>query len=333
MKLDRDICLGAKFDGKEVTELKINNQFIYESEWPDDWNVYTIHIPSPDSVGVHPFPLQLSYTFGNYENNYPLYVDWGGANILEQKSDTLIYITIPQDGTTFNIKTNYELVSGIISSVKGSFISDIISIRKDTTSLKNKFQNYEGKYIRQSVLDKLSHVQSDSMSYMFEGCNKLISIDTSNFDSTNVTDMSYMFSGCYKLETIELGDNFDTSNVTNFYGMFQNCYSLKSLNLSNLKVGYLADTGKMFYKCVDLEYLNLSNASIDYYSYNMVLDTCTSLRELRLDNCGKTTISKIVTSTSLPTGTINGETRKIYCKESRISGVTIPDGWEFVPVD
>ena len=324
MKLDKDICLGAKIDGKEVTEIKINNQFIYESEWPDDWNVYTIHIPSPDSVGIYPYPLQLSYDPDDYENNFPLYVDWGSANIFEQESDTLVYITIPSNGDTFTIKTNYELSC--------SFIYDIVSIRKDTISLKSKFAAYGGKYIRQSVLDKLSHVQSDNMSSMFGGCYNLISIDISNFDSTNVTDMSYMFSDCHKLETIELGDNFDTSNVTDFRGMFQNCYSLKSLNLSNLKVGYLADIGSMFNNCADLEYLNLSNASIDYYSYNMILNTCTSLRELRLDNCGKTTISKIVSSSNLPTGTINGETRKIYCIESRASGITVPDGWEFVPV-
>lgn len=322
MKLDKDICLGAKLNGKEVTEIKINNQYLYESEWPDDWNVYTIHMTS-DMAGDHVF--SLSEKVGNYENSYPLYIDWGNAHIHEQISDTTVRIYCPTKGTTFNIKTNYEL-----ATVR-SRITDIISIRKDTTSLKNKFQSYSGKYIRQSVLDKLSHVKSDSMSYMFEGCENLISIDISNFDTSNVTDMSRMFSGCYKLETIELGDGFDTSNLKSAHNMFYYCISLKSIDLRNLKIKDMTgDIRDMFSNCRKLEYVNLSNASIHYYAtVGSIFQNCTSLLELRLDNCGYTTISKIINSSNFP---VNNH-GTIYCKRVNAEGLTAPGNWQFSYID
>ena len=38
------------------------------------------------------------------------------------------------------------------------------------------------------------------MSYMFDGCSSLNSINLSNFNTNNVTDMRYMFSGCSSLK-------------------------------------------------------------------------------------------------------------------------------------
>ena len=51
------------------------------------------------------------------------------------------------------------------------------------------------------------------MRNMFNDCEKLTSIDVSNFDTSYVTDMSNMFSYCYNLTSIDVS-NFNTSNVT-----------------------------------------------------------------------------------------------------------------------
>lgn len=339
MKLDKDICLGAKINGMEAMEIKINGQFLYESEWPDNLNVYTIHIPYVEGM-TNPYPICLSEKEGNYENSYPLYVDWGNAPIINplpgypEPSDTLVYVHVsPSNGVTFNIKTNYEVCTRNTSgaAVKISFISDIVSIRRDTISLKGKFSEYQGKSIRKSVLDKVSHVKSDSMNYMFSSCYNLTSIDISNFDTSNVTTMRYMFSGCYKLETIVLGDNFHIDKITDAYRMFGNCYSLKSLSLSNLKVGQFGDVQEMFSGCSSLELLDLSNASINYYAHaHNMLSGCKNLRELHLDNCGATTVNKIINDGKLPTGYVNGETRKIYCNEKAVSDLSEQEGWEFI---
>jgi hypothetical protein len=54
---------------------------------------------------------------------------------------------------------------------------------------------------------------------------------------------------------------------------------------------------------------------------------CTSLAELRLDNCDNNTINKIITSLNFPTFTSG--THKIYCKQANASGLTAPQGWTF----
>ena len=49
------------------------------------------------------------------------------------------------------------------------------------------------------------------MSELFRGCNKLISMDLSNFDFSKVINMGFMFYGCSNLETIHFG-NINTSS-------------------------------------------------------------------------------------------------------------------------
>jgi surface protein len=91
---------------------------------------------------------------------------------------------------------------------------------------------------------------------------------------------------------------------------------------------------RMFGCCSNLTTVDLSNFDMTNVTYLMgMFDSCYELHTVRLDNCNNATISKIVTSSNLPTGTINGETRKIYCKEANASGLTAPNGWEFIFVE
>ena len=41
------------------------------------------------------------------------------------------------------------------------------------------------------------------MESMFDGCENLLYVDLSSFDTKNVTDLSYMFNGCINLEEID----------------------------------------------------------------------------------------------------------------------------------
>ena len=78
------------------------------------------------------------------------------------------------------------------------------------------------------------------MGWMFWN-TKYISLDLSNFDTSNVTSMMYMFASCKKLKEIKGINNFNTSNVINMGNMFYNCKSLEFLsdiskwNISNVK--------------------------------------------------------------------------------------------------
>ena len=57
------------------------------------------------------------------------------------------------------------------------------------------------------------------MNYMFYECDKLLSIDLSNFNTNNVKYMIRMFSYCFSLTSLNLS-NFNTNNVQDMSYMF-----------------------------------------------------------------------------------------------------------------
>lgn len=68
------------------------------------------------------------------------------------------------------------------------------------------------------------------LSFLFNNCSSLTSLDLSGWDTTNVSIMYGMFYNCSKLVTLNLS-SFDTSKVTDMNSMFSNCSSLKNLTL------------------------------------------------------------------------------------------------------
>ena len=174
-----------------------------------------------------------------------------------------------------------------------------------------------------------------NMTYMFGNCSKLTTLDLSSFDTSNVTTMYCMFSICNNLTSLDVS-NFNTSNVTYMGNMFSSCNKLTTLDLSNFNTSNVTSMLFMFDYCESLEYLNLSNFNVYKldYSYKIFsLADSVKLRELRLDNCNKMSIKNIINLSKLPTGTVGGTTRKMYCKQENAAGLTPPDGWEFVFVD
>ena len=70
-----------------------------------------------------------------------------------------------------------------------------------------------------------------SMKYMFNN-SRTTSIDTSSFDTRNVTNMNSMFLSTSNIEEIDL-INFNTSQVTNIASMISNSPKLKELDVSS----------------------------------------------------------------------------------------------------
>ena len=100
--------------------------------------------------------------------------------------------------------------------------------------------------------DKKLILNEDSH-YMF-GMNftSLESIDTSDFDTSNVINMHQMFYNCSSLETIDLS-SFDTSNVTDMSEMFYYSSKLKELDLSSFDTRNVTTMSAMFAYCPSLE--------------------------------------------------------------------------------
>ena len=203
----------------------------------------------------------------------------------------------------------------------------------DTSNVTNMNSMFNGCHSLPSLdISNFNTSNVTNMSSMFYGCAQLTQLDVSNFNTSNVTDMSSMFNNCYQLTSLDVS-NWDTSKVTSMYGMFGYCGNLTSLDLSNWDTGKVTDMSSIFSGCNYLTSLDLSNWDASKVtSMNWMFDGCYSLTELHLDNCNNDTISKIITSSNLPTDNYGG-TRTIYCKKENAAGLTPPEGWVFSYVD
>ena len=96
-------------------------------------------------------------------------------------------------------------------------------------------------------------------SAMLFGCNKIISIDLSNFRFNNIYNMSYLFYNCEKLNTIIWPKEIYHSsyNYSTYLYMFSNCYSLTSIDLSNFYIHGINDLSYMFSNSKNLQYIKL----------------------------------------------------------------------------
>ena len=146
------------------------------------------------------------------------------------------------------------------------------------------------------------------MSYMFQECSSLTTLDLSGLNAENVTDMKYMFADCCSLksinftgfktskvklmlsmfeydmalETLDLS-SFSTENLTDLDAMFRGCTSLKSVDLSSFNTANVTTAGDMFDECnslIDLDVTNFNTANIENMS--LMFSGCSSLTTLDL---------------------------------------------------
>ena len=89
-------------------------------------------------------------------------------------------------------------------------------------------------------------------------CPKIVTLDVSSWNTSNITTMYFLFGECSSLNSLDL-TSWNTSNVKNMYGLFYKCYNLTSLNLSTWDTSKVTDMGSLFESCYKLESINLSN--------------------------------------------------------------------------
>ncbi len=101
-------------------------------------------------------------------------------------------------------------------------------------------------------------------------------------EKNSITDMSYMFYGCQNLISVKNIANWDTINVTNMKSMFHLCKNLQSLdNLSELRVDNVNDFSYMFYGCSSLTNIDILKWNI-YKATNIsyLFFDCISFKKL-----------------------------------------------------
>ena len=86
-------------------------------------------------------------------------------------------------------------------------------------------------------LEYLNTANVTDMSLLFDNCQKLTSLDLTNFNTEKVTNMYRMFHACSNLKAIYASDKFTTSAVTESQNMFSGCNSLSGdIDQNSVKV-------------------------------------------------------------------------------------------------
>ena len=63
------------------------------------------------------------------------------------------------------------------------------------------------------------------MSYMFNNCSSLTSLNVDSFNTINVQEMNNMFYGCSSLKYLDIS-SFNTNNCKKYDSIFEECYNL-----------------------------------------------------------------------------------------------------------
>ncbi|MBR1505126.1 MAG: BspA family leucine-rich repeat surface protein [Prevotella sp.] len=131
-------------------------------------------------------------------------------------------------------------------------------------------------------LEYLNTSQSENMERMFDGCEKLTSLNLSNFNTSKVRSMKFMFQNCAQLTTLDLS-NFDVAHVTDMNGIFQGCSQLATLNISGLNPYNTTYMGYMFKDCVALTSLDLTSFETNSAKeMQYMFSGCTGLEKINI---------------------------------------------------
>ena len=120
----------------------------------------------------------------------------------------------------------------------------------------------------------------------FEDCSKIISLDLSNLNSSNVNNMKNMFAGCINLEEIKGINQLITKKVTTMEGIFSKCIKIEYLNLSNFDTSEVTNMSFMFNECKKLKEIKGINNFITNKVTKMdaMFQECYELERLDLSN-------------------------------------------------
>ena len=90
--------------------------------------------------------------------------------------------------------------------------------------------------------------ETTNMSFMFNECSSLTSLDLSSLNTENVTNISGMLGGCRSLTSVDLS-GFNTRQVTNMNSLFEQSAALTTINLSSFNTSQVTDMSYMFNEC------------------------------------------------------------------------------------
>lgn len=147
------------------------------------------------------------------------------------------------------------------------------------------FKNLESAFFRESSIEEVSlPYMTISDYYNFCYCTKLKKLTTKY--GLEITKGSNMFYNCTSLQSLDTS-NWNLSNLELAYNMFYNCTSIQSLDTSNWNLSNLIEGANMFYNCTSLQSLGDTSrwgsldkvTTVQYMFYN-----CTNLVSIDLSD-------------------------------------------------
>ena len=96
------------------------------------------------------------------------------------------------------------------------------------------------------------------MAGAFDHATNLKTIDTSRWNTSNVTTMNSMFNECSSLTTLDVS-HWNTIRVTDMSGLFSNCEKLKSIDVSKWNTRNVEDMSMLFNGMQSITSLNVKN--------------------------------------------------------------------------
>jgi len=185
----------------------------------------------------------------------------------------------------------------------------------DTTELQEKDLSIPAWKQYQKEITSVEIVGSGAINTnsWFTGYENLVSVDTDEWNTENVTDMGYMFSGCKALKDID-ASHWDMRKVTDIQAMFYDCTSLTELDLSNWEFENLENMPVVFTGCTGLVSLNVDGWDITGVSnLSGVFAGCSALTSLDLSGWKTDFI---------------GNTDNLFSECSNLVNLSLPD-WDF----
>ncbi len=182
---------------------------------------------------------------GDYFNGQMVSRKWTGNSVLDSKGDES-----PWQSTVAK-KVTKVVFDASFANARPTSTKAWFSECSNLTDIEN--------------LNYLNTSDVTDMSYMFNSCSALKSIDISNFNTSKTTDMAYMFYGT-AVDSLDVS-NFNTANVTDMTRMFAQCEDLTSLDLTKFNTTKVTSAASLFNLCMDLKKLKLGqNCTFDNMS-------------------------------------------------------------------
>ena len=126
----------------------------------------------------------------------------------------------------------------------------------------------------------INHTKSfHSCRTMFYDCRETVSIDLTEFDTSNIDDMTGMFCMCRSLKEVLWGA-LSTDKVKSMQEMFFKCSSIESINLGGFSFQSVEDMNSMFNCCTSLRDLKMEISEAPHLNrYSSLFFSCIHLPE------------------------------------------------------